>query len=127
MKCLLDTHIFLWVTILPRKLPTKIKKLLLDPDNTKIVSAVSFWEISLKYNLGKLDLKGVLPDQLPEVARQSGLEVLNLEAETAASFYMQSKLKGKDPFDRMLSWQAQTNECVLLTVDQDLGPLMPGG
>ena len=96
-----------------------MKDLLLDPQLSKYVSAITFWEISLKYQLGKIDLKGVLPDQLPVIAKDSGFEVLGLDPDTAASFYKLPRLRNKDPFDRMLAWQAVSRDFHLLTKDQD--------
>lgn len=90
-----------------------------DPQLTKMVSAITFWEISLKYSLGKLDLIGILPDKLPFVAKDSGFEILKLDAEIAASFYKLPKFGDKDPFDCMLAWQAISKDYYLLTQDQD--------
>ena len=84
-----------------------------------MVSAVTFWEISLKYQLGKLDLTGILPDALPAIAKKTGFEILQLDADTASAFYKLPKLKDKDPFDRMLTWQSIREDCHLLTEDDD--------
>lgn len=118
MKLLVDTHIFLYVLFSPRKISKRIRDILSDPELTKYVSTISFWEISLKYQLGKIDLTGVLPDALPAIARDTGFEILELDAEEASTFYKLPKLKNKDPFDRMLTWQAIRKNCHLLTEDQ---------
>lgn len=120
MKYLVDTHIFLWSILSPKKISKSVKDILLDSQVSKYVSAITFWEISLKYQLGKIDLKGVLSDQLPEIAKDSGFEILDLNADTAASFYKLPKMPNKDPFDRMLAWQAIDKDFHLLTKDQDL-------
>jgi len=119
VNCLVDTHVFLWVLLSPQKISKRVKELLLDPDVTKLISAVTFWEISIKFSLGKIDLKGVLPEKLPALAKDTGFEFLNLDCETAANFHNLPKLDQKDPFDRMLAWQAIRNECILLTADKD--------
>jgi len=41
-------------------------------------SVVSFWEISLKYSIGRLDLGNVTPDNFPALVRQSGFDILPL-------------------------------------------------
>jgi len=51
------------------------------------VSVVTFWEISLKYTLGKLELTGIEPEELPDFADQMNLEILPLTAVEAASFH----------------------------------------
>lgn len=119
MKFLVDTHVFLFILISPQKISKNARNILLDSKQEKLVSTVTFWEISLKYQLGKLHLKGVLPDQMPAIAKEAGFEVLNLTAETASSFYQLPKINNGDPFDRMLAWQTISNNCSLLTKDRD--------
>lgn len=119
MNYLLDTHVLLWSLLTTKKLSNKVKKVLTDPENVKYVSVISFWEISLKFALGKISLQGVFPEQLPEIVKKTGFEILSLSPKTAAAFYKLRKLKNKDPFDRMLAWQAITEGCVLVTRDND--------
>jgi PIN domain nuclease of toxin-antitoxin system len=120
VNCLVDTHIFLWSVISPKKIPQNLRKILIDLESTKFISVISFWEISLKFSLGKISLEGILPDKLPIIAKDSGFEILNLDSNTAASFYKLPKLRNKDPFDRMLVWQAISKNCVLLSRDDGL-------
>ena len=61
MKYLVDTHIFLWAIISPEKLSEKVQTILLDSNNTIIVSSITLWEISLKYGSGKLLLGKIQP------------------------------------------------------------------
>lgn len=119
MKHLLDTHIFLWAIFEPEKIPKKMKAHILDPESDNYISVITFWEISLKYQLGKIDLKGIFPDTLPKIARNDGFELLDLNIDTVSSFYKLPKIKNKDPFDRMLAWQAINENCYLLTKDPD--------
>ena len=119
MKYLLDTHVFLWSLLASKKLSLKVKNILLDPEMTKYVSTITFWEISLKFSLGKITLKGVGPEKLPEAAEKAGFDILLLKADTASSFYKLPKIKNKDPFDRMLAWQTISEDCILLTPDRD--------
>lgn len=119
MTYLVDTHVFLWSVLSAKKLSRPVKVILLDPQLTKYVSIVTFWEISLKFALGKITLQGVLPDEFPEIARKTGFDILILNEQIASSFYKLPKIKHKDPFDRMLAWQAISQDCVLLTQDQE--------
>ena len=68
MKLLLDSHAFLWAIMAPEKLGKKAQAALSDPGKEAFVSAVTFWELSLKHSLGKLLLEGISPEELPEVA-----------------------------------------------------------
>jgi len=90
---LLDTHIFLWTVFSPKKLPKSIRDALVNVEATKYVSVISFWEISLKFAVGKIDLKGILPDKLPEIARNDGFEIINLEKDVLPLFLNYQELK----------------------------------
>ena len=62
MKLLLDTHILLWTLFDPSRLGGPLKEILGMPEHQVFASDVSFWEISMKFALGKLPL-GTLPQQ----------------------------------------------------------------
>ena len=121
MKCLLDTHTLLWALFDQLKLSKRARQLILDDENDIYVSAVSFWEISLKYGLGKLTLEGVTPDQLPHYAKKSGFELLQIGADTASSSYRLPREAHTDPFDRLIVWQAIQEKMTLITKDAELG------
>jgi len=118
MDYLLDTHSFLWALFEPRKLSTKAAALITKPENRVTVSSVTFWEISLKSALGKLELVNCLPDDLLVVADQMGIEQVSLEADVAASFYRLPKQPHKDPFDRMIIWLAIQKQFILISKDK---------
>lgn len=117
MTYLIDTHIFLWSVISPKKISQKIRKILNDPESTKFISAISFWEISLKFSLGKIDLSGISPDELPDIAKKAKFDILDLEVKVASSYHRLPKTHHKDPFDHMLAWQAICQDYTLLTKD----------
>ncbi len=119
MKGLLDTHTFLWTALSPEKLSLKARTTILDPNHDIYVSVVSFWEMSLKFALGKIELQGMTPEDLPDAALQMGFNVLLLASEDAASFYQLPRLPHKDPFDRMLIWQAIRGDLTLISKDAD--------
>ena len=119
MKYLVDTHLFLWIVLSPKKISQKVRTILLDPEWTKYVSIITFWEISLKFSLGKIYLRGILPDKLPSIARNTGFEILNLDLNTVSTFHKLPRIDHRDPFDRMLAWQAIKEDCVLITRDKN--------
>jgi PIN domain nuclease of toxin-antitoxin system len=121
MIALLDTHAFLWAAIEPEKLSARVRKVIADPSNEIHLSTISFWEIALKFALGKLILTGCTPDDLVPVARRMGLVIAAPSAEEAAGFHRVPRLAHKDPFDRMLIWQTLQRDWTLLTKDRGLG------
>jgi PIN domain nuclease of toxin-antitoxin system len=117
VNCLLDTHTFLWALFNPELLSDKAGKLIRSPENTVYISVVSFWEISLKYAIGKLEFSNIMPDSLPDIAQQMGLEILSLDAPEAATFYRLPRYGHKDPFDRLIIWQAIQHKMTLISKD----------
>jgi len=118
MKYIIDTHIFLWLIFEPQKVPSKILEVLKDPLNRVAIASISFWEISLKYNLGKLELNGVLPDEFPKMAEEMGIEISQITPQEMASFYkLDRNTKHKDPFDRIIIWHSILNNYTLVSMD----------
>jgi PIN domain nuclease of toxin-antitoxin system len=105
MIYLLDTHVFLWTIVDPKRLSEKAISLIENNEHTIFISAVSLWEISLKYALGKLNLIGLEPNGLLNQARDLGFDLIPLSPELAASHYKLNNNWHRDPFDRMLVWQ----------------------
>ena len=56
MRLLLDTHIFLWLITGDQRLPEVMQRDILNLENAVYLSVISLWEISVKYQLGKLPL-----------------------------------------------------------------------
>jgi PIN domain nuclease of toxin-antitoxin system len=120
MKYLLDTHSFLWVLFDDKKLSKKVKEIIKNPGNEIYVSIITYWEISLKYSIGKLELEGITPDELPNNAKEVGIETLDISEEETSTFYKVPKLKHKDPFDRLIIWQAIKRNIILISKDEDI-------
>lgn len=117
MICLLDTHAFLWAVFDPQRLGHKAAEVAGDPGNRVWVSVVTLWEISLKHALGKLELENVLPEDFPDIAEKTGFDLLPLAPADAASFHRLPRLGHKDPFDRLLIWQAIRQKLHLVSGD----------
>ena len=114
---ILDTHALLWTLFDPDQLSSKVKKIVSDSQLDVRVSAISFWEISLKFSLNKLILDGICPTDLPGSVKDSSLSILDLEVGHLASFHQLPRREHKDPFDRMLIWQAIQNKATLISKD----------
>jgi PIN domain nuclease of toxin-antitoxin system len=104
----------------PQALPATVRKILTTEKNICVVSAVSFWEISLKFALGKLDLQGILPSQLRDICEEQGYMLIDITCHEAAGYHGLTAAYHKDPFDKMLIWQAIQNDYTLLSVDKNV-------
>ncbi|GAB3177452.1 type II toxin-antitoxin system VapC family toxin [Streptomyces incanus] len=112
MRLLLDTHVVLWWLDDSAELSGEIKDLL-DTEPAVYVSAVSPWEIAIKQSLGKL----AGPEDLAERVRDSQFTGLPV---TAGHGVRAGRLPAhhRDPFDRILVAQAQTEGMTLMTRDK---------
>ena len=119
MNCLLDTHAFLWAAFAPNKLSARARKEIRSGENQVFLSTISFWEISLKFAIGKIELEDCQPDDMPSIAEQMHIEVIQSTTRETASFHRLPKLRHKDPFDRMIIWQAIQQPLVLISKDGD--------
>ena len=117
MTYLLDTHYLLWVIADTKKLSRKAKELITNPNHQIIISTISFWEVALKTALGKLQITGFSPEDLPAACVQMGFTIKQLSPEESSTYYKLTATYHRDPFDRMLIWQAIRNDYILVSAD----------
>ena len=127
MSFLLDARTLLRAILDQKKLSSKVITILKDQRNEIFVSSVTFWEISLKYPLGKLELSGILPDELPNLCNETGFKFLPLLLFESAGYHQLNANWHRDPFDRMLIWQAIKNNLTLMSKDKDVAQYKSAG
>jgi PIN domain nuclease of toxin-antitoxin system len=120
MKYLLDTHILIWVLMDTQKLSKSVKSILENPANTIYVSCVNFWEISIKNSLGNLEINNMKPDELIFHTEKMGFIIIDLSVKETATLYKLSTKHHKDPFDRILIWQAIKNDFTFISDDKNI-------
>jgi len=116
MKILLDTCEFLWLVSGDAKLSSPVAAAIRDPHNEVFLSVVSFWEISVKYSLGKLPLPLPPAQFVPQQREQHLLAALALD-EAAVALLGGLPALHRDPFDRMLVCQAQAHGLAIASAD----------
>lgn len=116
MKLLLDTCTFLWLIKGQEWVSQDAYNAFVNPDNEVYFSAVSAWEISVKYQLGKLRLP-VPPEKfIPKERQRHYISPLDL-TEKDTLHLCKLPTPHKDPFDRMLICQAIEKSLILMTPD----------
>lgn len=75
---LLDTHTFYWFIRDDDKMPHKVKDII-ETDEDVFISIVSFWEMAIKSNLGKLELPAPITDLMNDCA-EFNFNILTIEA-----------------------------------------------
>ena len=118
MRLLLDTHVFLWLLAEPERLGVHVGSLE-DPGNELILSAVSSWEITIKAQLGRLDLPDDPRRYVPDRMRAIGAEPLAVQHSHALALGELPPLH-RDPFDRMLVAQARDLSLRIVTADPQI-------
>lgn len=116
MNLLLDTVTYLDSALAPQDISARARALILDPENDLYVSTVSFWEVAIKYSIGKLALPESPDHFLRKIRDKLGAEILPLDEESALHVIRLPMLH-RDPFDRILICQAIVNGMVFLTSD----------
>ncbi len=117
MRLLLDTHLLLWWQAddprLPADLPT-----LVDEADVVYASQVSLWEVVIKASLGKLELD--VPLFTNNLGKQGFKWLAINNAHILAIADLPVFSDHKDPFDRLLVAQSQSEPLLFLTADTKL-------
>jgi len=117
VNLLLDTCTFLWLTLDAPQLSARSRELFVDPGNEVYLSAVSCWEIAVKYSAGRLPLPERPLQFIPSRRQRYGLVSLPLDEE-AALYEANLPRLHTDPFDRMLICQSIIHGMPILTPDE---------
>jgi len=116
VKLLLDTHTFIWWDSDPAKLSATAMALCTDPANELILSVTSLWEMQIKHQLGKLSLRLPLVDIVAHQQATNGVIVLPI-LPTHVFALDGLPTAHKDPFDRLLVAQANSEGATLVSAD----------
>ncbi|MCL1863278.1 MAG: type II toxin-antitoxin system VapC family toxin [Defluviitaleaceae bacterium] len=118
MSYLLDTHALIWYFEDSADLPIKIARIIDNPTCQKFICVASLWEIAIKSNIGKLDMRFSF-DELLDTIESSELSVIPIENDYLKGL---SKLPfiHKDPFDRLIITTALSEGLTVMTVDENI-------
>jgi PIN domain nuclease of toxin-antitoxin system len=116
VKLLVDTHLLLWASDFPHKLPREGAALLADPDNEVLFSPAAIWEIAIKGASGRKDF-AYDPENVRRDLLANGYIELPITSAHAAAVRNLPVIH-KDPFDRILIAQAIVERITLLTTDR---------
>jgi len=118
---LLDTDVAIWLDKDVGRVPPPVLEILNNPAAELWVSSVSFWELSIKQCVGKIDPLLRLEPTMKMYAMRE-LSVTSKYADAVRSLPL---LHG-DPFDRMLVAQAMVEGMTLVTGGSETGGVCGG-
>jgi PIN domain nuclease of toxin-antitoxin system len=116
MRILLDTHVFLWLRNDPKQISDRVLTAYYDINNDIFLSIASIWEMQIKYQLGKLELKLPLSELIEEQVLNNGLQILPIETDHIFAL-ADLPFHHKDPFDRIILIQSQLENLKLASAD----------
>jgi PIN domain nuclease of toxin-antitoxin system len=116
LRLLLDTCTFLWLNGDRSRVSQAVINLCSDPANELLLSAVSAWEIAVKYAAGRLTLPEPAGRYVLTRRQLNGITSLELTEDDVLTIIKLPPIH-KDPFDRMLVCQATANDLAILTPD----------
>lgn len=115
MRLLLDTHLVLWWEANHPRLPKRVTELVRKEAEVVFVSRASLWEIAVKISIGRLKMDIV---RFTHNIEQHGFEWLDIKNNhLLAVAALPAFDDHRDPFDRLLVAQSQTEPLLLLTAD----------
>jgi len=112
MRLLIDTQVFIWLINEDARLGATTLKALQDTSNEVFISYFSFFEMTIKASIGKLDFDSSVMDDLPKM----GVGLI-APSNSALQKYAVFNPDNKDPFDNILATVAITEKCTLVTSD----------
>jgi PIN domain nuclease of toxin-antitoxin system len=114
MRILLDTHIVVWLSTEPSRVPDHLQKLVLEADQ-RFISVVSFFEVALNHRKD--------PDSFPFTfefltGAMGDLQATELPLRRDHISHVGTiPVLHKDPFDHLLMAQAIEEKLVFVTMD----------
>ena len=111
----LDTGVLVYWTLDPDRLSQTASKVI-EEDETKIISAVSIWELGQKIKSGDLRLPLRLSDYLERLKTVENLEITPVDAE----HWMRSLIlnwDNEDIADRLIVATSMLRSCTLVSAD----------
>ncbi len=119
MKYLLDTHTFLWTIMDTTKLSPKAREIICQGETDIFVSCITFWEIAIKVQLGRLTFSNFHILHLPDLAAQYDFIIHTPSPYDYLTYGELDTVDGhRDPFDRMLIHSAIRNNMTVLSCDR---------
>ena len=115
MRLLLDTHALVWAALAPSRLSLRARDLIVDPENDRMVSTASAYEIEYKRQRDP-DLSR-LPTDLDELRGALVFEWLPVD-EGHATQAGRLPRHHRDPWDRIIVAQALAENLTVISADK---------
>ena len=116
MKCLLDTHAFLWLNDESERLTQTVIDLCSSGEHEFYLSMASPWEMQIKHQLGKLSLAMPIAELVIKNTQENNIKLLPIDL-SHINYLEQLPSHHKDPFDRIIIAQAIIEGMTIISID----------
>ncbi len=118
MRVLLDTHLVIWWEANHPRLPATVTQWVRNEAEVVFISRASLWEVAIKISTGRLKMDIA---KFADNVGKHGFVWLDIKNEHLLAVAALPVFEDhRDPFDRLLVAQSQTEPLVLLTGDSKL-------
>jgi len=67
-----------------------------------------------------LELESITPEEIPRKVKEINIDTLEISEKDVSTYYKLPKIQHKDPFDRLLIWQAINYNITLISKDKEI-------
>lgn len=113
---LLDTQVFIWADGQSKNLTRRVEQMLQNGEGPFYLSVASLWEMQIKTQIGKMQLRAPIRHILRDQLEKNELRLLVI---TAPDVWALGRLPliHRDPFDRLLIAQAIQKQLTIISAD----------
>ena len=98
------------------QLSDRARALIADPDNERLLSIASLWEIAIKQSIGKMRLQTPFDEMFPAQLIDNDIEILPIEI-SHLSNVATLPMHHRDPFDRLIIAQGIVENVSIVSAD----------
>jgi PIN domain nuclease of toxin-antitoxin system len=117
MNLLIDTQSLIWFYENSPSLSRDARRAIEDGESICFASMASFWEMSIKMNLGKLEIKDCSLGEFINEVEEHGFITIDI-AKTHILRNGSLPFNHRDPFDRLIIAQAFVEDFTIVSNDQ---------
>lgn len=117
---LLDTHVWVWLAVEPKRLSRRATTAIRKAAESGGISiaSISLWELAMLFAHGRLRAPGTVETSVRSVVEKTGVIIHEITPEIAALSTMFPKSYPQDPADRLIGATARSLGLSLVTKDQ---------
>jgi PIN domain nuclease of toxin-antitoxin system len=116
MRLLLDTHAFIWFVDGNSKLSSAARAAIDDVSNAVYLSVASAWELAILVSLKRITLQRTVKEYVAVYTEKNAIDLLPVTLDHIGGI-VDLPFHHCDPFDRLLSAQAKSNDLTLVSAD----------